>query len=280
PEVNKDIAEAIERGALVFNYLGHGGEDGLAQERLVKKEDIESWVNPGKYPVFVIVTCEFTKFDNPHRPTGGEYLLWQEDAGGVASIATTRSIGVTTGSNFNQELAPRLFEYNQSTNQSVAEVLRMTKNQNGSFDKRVIFYFGDPAMKLAIPEPKVSLTEIRDVNTNQPIDTLQALSHVRVSGQVTTPGGALYSDYEGVLSTVIFDKRIKRKTLNNDGTGVFEFTTLGETIFRGQASVKNGLFDFEFVVPKDIAIPVDTGRVSFYALKNNVLEDQTGYDMS
>lgn len=280
PEVNKDIAEAIERGALVFNYLGHGGEDGLAQERLVKKEDIESWVNPGKYPVFVIVTCEFTKFDNPHRPTGGEYLLWQEDAGGVASIATTRSIGVTTGSNFNQELAPRLFEYNQSTNQSVAEVLRITKNQNGSFDKRVIFYFGDPAMKLAIPEPKVSLTEIRDVNTNQPIDTLQALSHVRVSGQVTTPGGALYSDYEGVLSTVIFDKRIKRKTLNNDGTGVFEFTTLGETIFRGQASVKNGLFDFEFVVPKDIAIPVDTGRVSFYALKNNVLEDQTGYDMS
>jgi hypothetical protein len=280
PEVNEDIAEAIERGALVFNYLGHGGEDGLAQERLIKKDDIESWVNPGKYPVFVIVTCEFTKFDNPLRPTGGEYLLWQEDAGAVASIATTRSIGVGSGSNFNEELAPRLFEYNQNSDDSVAEVLRKTKNNNGSFDKRVIFYFGDPAMKLAIPEPKISLTNIHDALTNQPIDTMEALDHVRVSGRVTTPSGALYSDYDGVLSTVIFDKRIDRQTLNNDGQGTFDFRTLGETIFRGQATVDNGLFEFEFVVPKDIAIPIDTGRVSFYAEKNKALEDQTGFDMT
>src|SRR5690606_16005973 len=162
------------------------------------------WVNPGKYPVFVIVTCEFTKFDNPHRPTGGELLLWQENAGAVGSIATTRSVGVGSGTNFNQILAPILFEYNQNSDDSVAEILRQAKNMVGS-DKRVIFYFGDPAMKLAIPEPKINLTAIHDAVSNQPIDTLKALSHVRVTGMVTTPGGALYSNYDGVLSTVIFD---------------------------------------------------------------------------
>jgi len=57
------------------------------------------------------------------------------------------------------------------------------------------------------------------------------------------------------------------------------FTTLGETVFRGNASVVNGQFEFSFVVPQDIRIPVGNGKISFYA-KRDVpnLEDQTGYD--
>ena len=58
------------------------------------------------------------------------------------------------------------------------------------------------------------------------------------------------------------------------------FTTLGETIFRGNASVVNGQFEFGFVVPRDIKIPVGNGKISFYAKNNTVLEDQTGYDFS
>jgi hypothetical protein len=44
--------------------------------------------------------------------------------------------------------------------------------------------------------------------------------------------------------------------------------------------VTNGEFEFEFVVPKDIRIPVGEGRVSFYAKNSQVLEDQTGADIS
>ena len=54
------------------------------------------------------------------------------------------------------------------------------------------------------------------------------------------------------------------------------FKTLGETIFKGQASVKNGLFDINFVVPRDIGIPVGNGKVSFYANRDTPLEDQAG----
>ncbi|MGB3775892.1 MAG: FlgD immunoglobulin-like domain containing protein, partial [Leeuwenhoekiella sp.] len=46
--------------------------------------------------------------------------------------------------------------------------------------------------------------------------------------------------------------------------------------YRGQASVVNGAFDFDFVVPKDALIPTGNGRVSFYAKRENQLEDQTG----
>ena len=56
------------------------------------------------------------------------------------------------------------------------------------------------------------------------------------------------------------------------------FTSLGETIFRGNASVNNGQFEFGFVVPKDIKIPVGNGRISFYAKRNAILLDKTGYN--
>jgi hypothetical protein len=59
---------------------------------------------------------------------------------------------------------------------------------------------------------------------------------------------------------------------------IINFSTLGETIFRGNASVVNGRFEFGFVVPRDIRIPIAEGRVSFYAKRNNVLEDQSGND--
>jgi hypothetical protein len=41
--------------------------------------------------------------------------------------------------------------------------------------------------------------------------------------------------------------------------------------------VNDGEFEIEFVLPKDTRIPVDNGRVSFYAIRNNILEDQSGF---
>ncbi len=69
PEVNKDILDGIELGALVVNYFGHGGEDGIARERIFDKIDAAELSNKNKLNCFVSVTCEFTKFDNPGRNT-------------------------------------------------------------------------------------------------------------------------------------------------------------------------------------------------------------------
>jgi hypothetical protein len=61
---------------LVFNYLGHGGEDGLSAERIWEKSDGQNLSNQYKYPLFITITCEFSRFDNPSRPTAGEYTYW------------------------------------------------------------------------------------------------------------------------------------------------------------------------------------------------------------
>jgi hypothetical protein len=42
--------------------------------------------------------------------------------------------------------------------------------------------------------------------------------------------------------------------------------------FRGNASIANGLFEFSFVVPRDIRIPLADGRISFYAKNQTTLK--------
>ncbi|WGD35231.1 type IX secretion system sortase PorU [Olleya sp. YS] len=290
PEVNEAISNAIERGAIMVNYFGHGGEDGLAFERIFQKPDAEALNNDCKLNLFVTVTCEFTRFDNPLRVTAGELIYWNKNAGAIALITTTRQIFVTVGKDFNKILKEYLFSYSTNDTYSdyeyptVAEALRLAKNDPSfsNAQKNLAFYIGDPAMTLTIPQPNIRLTKINDVPIAQDTDVLQALSYAKLAGEVTDLNGNVLSDYNGILTTTIYDKEIERETLANDNVSEngqlikLNFSTLGAIVFRGQATITNGQFEFDFVVPKDIGIPIGTGKVSFYATQNNSLDDKTG----
>ena len=283
PDVNEAIVTAIEAGALVMTYLGHGGENTLASEFIFTRENARNLRNNNKLPVIVTVTCEFTRFDNPNRTAAGEELLWNANGGAVGLVATTREISVRLGVSFNRQLASNLFSFGTNEIKSVAENLRETKNQINDDNRRVIFFIGDPAMKLAFAEPDIRLTAINDVPLTQQVDTLKALSRIKMSGEVVGLNGQRITDYNGELSATVYDKYIARQTLGNDGTTdasgnllILNFKALGAILYRGQASVENGVFDFEFVVPKDVAIPLGTGRVNFYSKRSGVVEDQAG----
>jgi hypothetical protein len=287
PEAKKDFLDALQLGALVFNYFGHGNEEFLARERLFEKLEAQNLTNRYRYPLFVTITCEFTRFDDPNRPTGGEYMYWNKAGGAIGLIATTRQIGVSTGFTMNNLLTEDLYAYGSTNYPTIAEALRLTKIATGSDNRRVVFYIGDPALKLAIPKSKIVLTKVNDVPVTQPLPILQALSTVKITGEVRNENNQLLSNYSGDLAVQFFDKPINRSTLGNNGVTdsngliIMNFITLGETIFRGNATVVNGQFEFSFVVPQDIRIPVGTGKISFYAQSNlTPLQDQTGADLS
>ncbi len=291
PEVKTAISNAIENGALVVNYFGHGGEDGFADERFFQKPDAESLRNECQLNCFVTVTCEYTKFDNPLRETAGELIYWNKDGGAISLITTTRQIFVSVGITFNLILEEYLFSfsdndiYEDHEYPTMAEALRLTKNDPaiaGINQKNLVFYIGDPAMRLAIPKPNVRLTRINDVPVAQSTDVLEALSYAKLAGEVTDVSGNLLSNYNGVVTTTIYDKPIERQTLGNDNVMEngqvikLDYETLGAVIFRGQASVVNGEFEVDFIVPRDIGIPVGHGKISFYAYTETPLSDQTG----
>lgn len=286
PLAKKAFIDAIELGALVLNYYGHGNEESFAVERIFEKADAQALNNRYKYPLFITITCEFTRFDDPNRPTGGEYMYWNKAGGAISLLATTRQIGQSLGIQLNEEIYDNLFVMENNSYVSIAESLRRSKVAVGSSNKRVVFYIGDPALKLAIPKPKVVLTKVNGQDINTTTLSLQALSLATLTGEVLDENNVLISNYNGDLAVQVYDKNLNRLTLDNDNVSLppynqpkLSFVSLGEVIYRGNASVVNGKFEFSFIVPQDIQIPVGNARVSFYAKSTTpILQNQTGYN--
>ena len=276
PQIKTTITNAIEKGTLVFNYFGHGGEDGFASERILEKPQIQDFNNPNTLPLLITVTCDFSRFDNPNRLTAGELTFLNPIGGAAAMVTTTREVYISVGQNFNQKLMRFILEYNQE-DFTISEALAKTKNEFSDAQKFFIYFFGDPAMKLAVPKPNVRITKMNGIDITQSIDTLKALSRVNFEGVVTDNSNTTLTDFNGALSTTVFDKTIDKNTLDNDGFGVvLTFDTQDSKLFRGNSTVQNGTFNFEFIVPKDIKISYGKGKMSFYA--QNGLEDKAGYN--
>ena len=287
PQVNKAIFDALEVGAVAVNYFGHGGEDGLALERIFDKINAQELNNPNKLNCFVTVTCEYTKFDNPLRKTAGEYLYWNTEGGAISLITTTRQIFISVGIQFSTTLGQYLFDYNNTQNISIAEALRLTKTDpavTNNTQRRLVFFIGDPALKLPLADPDIVTTKINNEPISNPNVILQALSPAKIEGYVADQNGSILDNYNGTITATIYDKDIQRSTLGNDGTTldnqliILDYNALGEVIFRGQATVENGLFEINFIVPRDITVPVGNGKISLYSKTENPLSDQRGYN--
>lgn len=265
PDVQNAINNAMERGTLVFDYFGHGGEDGFAAERFLDVPQVQAFTNKEFLPLFITVTCEFSRFDNPNRTTAGELLFWNENGGAASMITTTREVFISVGQNFNEDLMAELLKFTDN-NYTIAESLTAAKNSFSNFQKFFIYYFGDPAAHLAIPEPDVRITKINNIPITQSVDTLRALSKVTIEGSITDANGAVLSNYNGELFTKVFDKAFDRTTLDNDGFNVnLVFDVQESILFRGKSSVTNGQFTSEFVLPKDTRIAFGKGKISFYS---------------
>ena len=168
----------------------------------------------------------------------------------------------------------------------MAEALRLTKNDpavTNNGQRRLVFFIGDPAMKLPLARPDIIATKLNNediINNNL---TLKALSQAKIEGYVSNDQGMPMNNYSGNLIATIYDKNIQRSTLGNDGITLdgqlitMDYETLGEVIFRGQASVENGEFEINFIVPRDIEIAEGNGKISFYSKTENPLSDQRGH---
>ena len=279
PDVNEAIDNAVETGSLVIDYFGHGGENGWAEERILEIEQINAWRNPNTLPLLITVTCEFSRFDNPDKVTAGEFTFLNADGGATSMITTTREIFISVGQSFNKVLVKKLFAFNNE-DYTIAQALMESKNDPASpnSDQRLfVYYFGDPAMKLAQPKANIKITRMNNVDVSQSIDTLKALSRVTLEGIITDGSNNQLSNFNGKISTTIFDKPLERTTLDNNNFGrKLSFDAIESKIFRGQASVTNGNFKFDFVVPRDIRIAFGKAKISMYA--DNEQNDKSGFN--
>lgn len=281
PEVNEQIDRRIERGALVVNYVGHGGEVGLAEERVVTVPMIQDWRNIDVMPLMVSATCEFTKFDDPDRVSAGEWASLNPYGGAIALMTTTRSVYFSVNTNIGQAFIEEVFQRDSELRpRTFGEIITRTKNQVGGNNKRSFTLIGDPALRLALPNFNIVTDSINGQAAGVVTDTIKALSQVTIKGHVQDHNNQMMTGFNGVLYPTVYDKPRQQTTLSNDGaeSPPFTFETQTNKVYSGKASVVNGAFEFTFIVPKDINYSIDFGKISYYA--ENGLTDAFGYDTS
>ncbi|MFM7661493.1 MAG: type IX secretion system sortase PorU [Bacteroidota bacterium] len=279
PDVYNAITDRIQRGALLVNYVGHGGEVGLAEERVVTIPQINSWSNINALTLFVSATCEFTKYDDPKRVSAGEWVSLNPYGGAIALMTTTRAVYFSVNSSVGSALFENVFDRNSDNSPlTFGEIMMRTKNDALQSDnKRSFTLIGDPALKISLPKILIKTDSINGVNPMIEIDTLNALSKVRVKGHIEDHLGVIQTNFNGILIPSIFDKVKTMKTLGQDSESQeIEFELQRNVVYKGKTSITNGYFDFSFVVPKDIALNIGKGKISYYAF--NSATDAFGFD--
>jgi hypothetical protein len=267
PLAQQEIVNSVQQGAMIVNYTGHGGEIGLASERILNTDDIQQWTNGGKLPLFVTATCEFSRFDDPARSSAGEMVLLNPNGGGIALFTTVRL--VNSGSN--EALNKSFYKYVGLDSMGVynrrrlGEILTLAKNENATdANERSFTLLGDPAMYLAYPTHRIITTGIDQQTVSQIPDTLKAFAKVTISGQVLDIYNNPVSNFNGVVYPTVYDKPSTYQTIGNNPTSSsVPFVMQNNVIYRGKASIVNGLFSFSFVVPKDISYNIGYGKISY-----------------
>lgn len=277
PDVNDAINRQVSKGALVVNYIGHGGEVSWAHERILRIDDILTWNNSYSMPLFLTSTCEFSRFDDPARRSAGEYAYLNPSGGAVAMFTTTRLAFASSNYAFNTAFYQNVFKKESGEHRRLGDVFMWSKIESGSVSSnRNMVVLGDPAIRLGYPTYKVLTTHINDSLITASTDTLKALSKITIQGMIADQNDQLLQGFNGVLYPVVYDKKITFTTLANDALSYPKpFWMQKNILYKGKVSIRNGIFSFTFIVPKDIQYAYGFGKISYYA--ENGAEDASGW---
>jgi hypothetical protein len=270
PEVNEAIKKTINDGTLLFNYTGHGSERQLAEEGVLDITMIKSFTNIDRLPVFVTATCEFSRYDDYHATSAGEWVVLSPLGAGVALFTTTRIAWSHENFQINKSFYKNIFKENEQGDKiRLGEVIRNTKNAQSStsVNKLNFTLLGDPSLQLAYPFGDVQTKSINGEEDPESRLEMKALTIAEVEGdiKVDNPGAS-------VVTMQVFDKPITVKTLGNKGAVPFEYQVYQNRIYQGQLEANGSHFLASFIIPKDIRYNVGEGRISYYAYSEDGTE--------
>jgi hypothetical protein len=280
PDVNSAIDKAVSSGALIVNYTGHGGETGLAHERVLDVPMIQSWDNIDRLTAFVTATCEFSRYDDPAMVSAGEMVLLNQKGGGIGLFTTSRLAYSQSNFAMNKRFYQAAFKIDTVTGEypRLGDLLRLSKTPSNQNIKNFVL-LGDPALMLAYPQYRIKAVEILQEPEGLPADTLTALSRITVKAQVQDLDGVKIEGFNGKAYPVVYDKPVNYNTRANDpGSRIQDFQISNKILFKGEATVTRGEFTFTFIVPKDIMYSFGDGKISYYAVDTVSWIDAQGHD--
>lgn len=274
PGANGDLLQALDKGASLFMFTGHGGVRGLTGENVFTNSDINALSNYDKMPFVYTATCEFSKYDNPLLVSAGEQMFLNPNGGSVAMFTTCRPTYGLDNHRQSQAFVKVLFDCDeQGRALRMGDIIRISKsdpinynNINPMKNINIRFLFlGDPALRLPVPQENIAVQKIngRLVGYDDEIE-LHGMSMVTMEGVVKNRTGQVDTGFNGMLWVRMFDKATKVR-VNRYGSNYRDVYDYKDVLYQGCVSVTNGRFTVSFQVPKDIMPENGMPRFTFYA---------------
>lgn len=278
PDAKKEFNQLLQQGVLMVNYAGHGSATSITNENMMTAAKAYE-LNMKYLPVWVTASCDVSRWDDDETSMG-EALLLNPNGGAEALFSTVRVVYAQQNLKLNQAIIDNIFDRNADGSRfRLGDILRAAKVTLGvDYNKLNFCLLGDPSCTLSFPEQEMELTAVNGTPLTSEGDnfSLPALSRVTMRGHVYKTGqNEVDTTFNGLVYPTIYDAQetiLADKGLYQDP--VYEFSARNRKVFTGRGEVRNGEFEFSFVVPQDVSYSAETGLVNLYACSDDGKEGQ------
>lgn len=263
PDAAADMVNQFNQGTLVLNFVGHGAPYVWSYTHIFENDvTIPQLTNLTTLTLVVAATCDFGRDDDPLTQSGAELLLLSQQGGAIGVVSSTRVTYEDANFNLSKVFFGQLFDRDSLRNaMRIGDAFFLTKQRYYSDLNDIKYnYIGDPTVRLALPKYQATVDSLNGKSLAVQTQQIRALDKLDIKGTVYHPDKTVWNDFNGTALLTIFDSDKNVFIPLLDQSYVFQ----GSILFRGQVSVKNGLFDAKAVIPKDISYSGSTGKIELY----------------
>lgn len=276
PVAYNQFQNLMSNGVLLMDYSGHGSSHNICSEGFLTLADINV-MNNRNQGFWMLATCNFSHFDMAEI-SAGEAAVLNPNGGAIGVLSACRTVYASMNDIINRNVCDTLFSHPDPFTypMTLGQAVSTAKNKTGNDENKMAYVFlGDPAIRLHYP------TQFEIVTTTQ-IDTLNALAKQTVRGFIRDADGDTARYFNGVLAVTIFDKMQQITTRDNDEEDpakkrLYTYNDYPNRLFRGETDVKNGEWEYTFMLPKDIRYNYGNGRIVYYAY-DTIYGEGIGHD--
>jgi hypothetical protein len=147
--VSQQVISAINAGALLVNYTGHGSEQQWSFSDILDNTSATALTNGNRLPVFLLMDCLNGFFHDVYEESLSSALLFAPNGGAVGVWASSGFTTAPPQATMDQALLRTL---SANPSQSIGSAIITAKS--GILDpdvRRTWIFFGDPAMRVPFP---------------------------------------------------------------------------------------------------------------------------------
>ncbi len=274
PLVFNAIQQSIQEGALVLNYTGHGNYLRLSEEAVISQSQFDLWKNANKLPLMITASCNFTPYDQPALNSIAWDAFMKNSNGIIGLVAANRLVYAYSNKQINDLFIQQLLVINKSGSyNTIGEALQKAKlmnwSKNGDRLNDLKFnLMGDPGLFLNKPGNEIVIQQLNE-KTFDSHDTLISGKVNKMLGTVTK-NGQLKSNFNGEVNLIVYDAIKYKKTLANQSSSISVPISIQENVlFKGKATVLNGNFNIDFILPSQFSNSSSPIRIELAANGGN-----------